>query len=93
MVRYSLINGMNAIARAPPEINANRTSGRLFAALKVSRPSTALAYWRGLTPTCTKARTLSMKKKNAMISDVRARKDSFFMDQINDRRAGDFLEA
>ena len=31
-----------------------------------------------------------MKKKNAMISDVRARKDNFFMDQVNDRRGVDF---
>jgi hypothetical protein len=31
--------------------------------------------------TRTKARILSMKKKNAMSSDVRAKKDKFFIEQ------------
>ena len=44
VVRYSVSNGMNAIANAPPEINANKTSGKLFAALNVSSKCTSSAY-------------------------------------------------
>src|SRR6266540_4448924 len=90
VVRYSLINGMNAIASAPPEISANNTSGKLFAALKVSNNWIDPAYWREIMPTRTNARILSIKKKNAISIDVRARKDKFFIDGINDRLMGEF---
>src|SRR5829696_4892982 len=70
---------MKAMARAPPEISANNTSGRLLAALNVSSSWMESAYWREIIPTRTNASTLSIKKKNAMISDVRARNDNLFI--------------
>ena len=78
-VRYSLINGMNAIANAPPEIRAKSTSGRLLAALKVSNSPIESRYWREMMPVRTKASTLSSPKKNPISRDVRARKEIFFI--------------
>ena len=81
VVRYSLISGMNAIASAPPDINANNTTRTLFAPLKTSSNPTSSVYIRKIILTRTNASTLSIKKKNAINMDVRARKDRFFMNR------------
>src|SRR5688572_2820504 len=70
---------MNAIESAPPEMSANRRSGRLLATLNASS-SNESENWRAMMIERAKASTLSMPKKRPMIRDVRARKESLFID-------------
>jgi len=67
-VRYSVSRGWNAMASAPPEISANKTSGELLAALRY--PACGLRpVAREMMPVRT-MRTLVDQKKKAMINEL-----------------------